>query len=185
MTIQTDLGRRIRELRTRMNLTLKDIEARVDVSATHVSEIERGKTSPTVGALARIAEALRVEPSRFLGGDDLPDHELLRAGEQLRVAFARDQCEMTALSAPVRGQDLSAGLMRWAPMAQEPPLRSYEGEHFISVLEGELLLEIGNERVLLRPGDCVHYRASRPHRLLNAGTLPCVGLWASSPKFGV
>lgn len=185
MTMQTDLGRRIREMRTRLNLTLKDIEARVDVSATHVSEIERGKTSPTVGALARIAEALQVDPSAFLGDDEQPRWFLRRASNRPRVAFTRDQFELEVLSAPVGEQDLSAGLTRWAPMAEEPPLSTHEGEHFAAVFQGELLLEISGERVRLESGDCVHFRANRPHRLINASDHECIGLWVSCPKFGV
>ena len=65
----TELGRRIKQLRLAQALTLKDIESKGGVSATHVSEIERGKTSPTVGALAKIAEALEVNPSFLV---DLP-----------------------------------------------------------------------------------------------------------------
>ena len=57
MSISVEVGRRIKQYRQKYNLTLKEIEARVNVSATHVSEIERGKTSPTIGALSRIAQA--------------------------------------------------------------------------------------------------------------------------------
>ncbi len=64
-----ELGKRIKQLRLSQGFTLKDIESKVGVSATHVSEIERGKTSPTVGALAKIASALQVNPSFLV---DLP-----------------------------------------------------------------------------------------------------------------
>ena len=44
-----ELGRRVKQLRLQKGMTLKEIESKVGVSATHVSEVERGKTSPTVG----------------------------------------------------------------------------------------------------------------------------------------
>ena len=62
----TELGRRIKMLRIAAGLTLKDLEERGGISATHVSEIERGKASPTIGALARIAHALGVRPAVLL-----------------------------------------------------------------------------------------------------------------------
>jgi transcriptional regulator with XRE-family HTH domain len=40
------LGQRLKACRTEAGLTLKAMEARAGVSATHISEIERGKTSP-------------------------------------------------------------------------------------------------------------------------------------------
>src|SRR5512140_1527271 len=58
-----ELGKRIKQERLRKQLTLKDIEAKVGISSTHVSEIERGRTSPTVGALSKIAAALDTKMS--------------------------------------------------------------------------------------------------------------------------
>lgn len=61
-----ELGRRVKQLRLQKGMTLKEIEAKVGVSATHVSEVERGKTSPTVGALSKIAAALEVNASYLI-----------------------------------------------------------------------------------------------------------------------
>ena len=53
-----ELGRRIRGLRAERHLTFRQGEEVSGLSATHLSEIERGRTSPTIGALTRIARAL-------------------------------------------------------------------------------------------------------------------------------
>ena len=58
MLDKAELGSRIKKTREAKHLTLKSIEASAGISATHISEIERGKTSPTLGALLRIAGAL-------------------------------------------------------------------------------------------------------------------------------
>jgi transcriptional regulator with XRE-family HTH domain len=72
MPTKQQLGERIKRFRLERNLTLKDVEVKAKVSATHVSEIERGMTSPTVGALTKIARALGTEPSYFLQNDPVP-----------------------------------------------------------------------------------------------------------------
>ena len=54
-------------------LTLKQVEAAAGLSATHLSEIERGRTSPTVGALLRIARALGKHPAYFVEPRELPE----------------------------------------------------------------------------------------------------------------
>src|SRR2546425_10447332 len=69
----TELGRRIKLLRIARGLTLKDLEERGGISATHVSEIERGKASPTVGALGRIARALDLRPATLVAPRMLPE----------------------------------------------------------------------------------------------------------------
>ena len=72
-TISKSLGDRVRRTRQEKGLTLKQIEIKVGISATHVSEIERGNTSPTIGALEKIAEALGVLPSYLIDIPPLPD----------------------------------------------------------------------------------------------------------------
>src|SRR5690348_3345045 len=76
-----ELGRRIKLLRISRGLTLKDLEERGGISATHVSEIERGKASPTVGALGRIARALGLRPATLVEPRMLPEMTVLRAAD--------------------------------------------------------------------------------------------------------
>ena len=72
MPSKEELGERIKRFRLDRNLTLKEVELKAKVSATHVSEIERGMTSPTIGALTKIARAMGTEPSYFLESDPYP-----------------------------------------------------------------------------------------------------------------
>ena len=53
MITKEDLGNRIRLVRKQRAYTLKDLERVSGFSATHISEIERGKTLPTIGAWSR------------------------------------------------------------------------------------------------------------------------------------
>jgi len=66
MEEKNQIGARIKQFRLSKGLTLKDIELKANVSATHVSEIERGMTSPTVGALAKIAHAMGTDVAYFV-----------------------------------------------------------------------------------------------------------------------
>src|SRR5262249_14769606 len=77
-SMPTELGERIKQLRLSQDLTFKQVGEKAKVSDTHLSEIERGKTSPTVGALVRIAHALGQEPAQLVDDEELP-----------RVAFTR------------------------------------------------------------------------------------------------
>jgi transcriptional regulator with XRE-family HTH domain len=59
------------KLRSERRLTLKQVESASGLSATHLSEIERGRTSPTIGALLRIARALEKDVSYFIEHEDI------------------------------------------------------------------------------------------------------------------
>jgi transcriptional regulator with XRE-family HTH domain len=73
MISKETLGSRVREIRQRRKMTLKDVEVSSGLSATHISEIERGMTSPTVGALIRIAGALEKDPGFFIEPRELDE----------------------------------------------------------------------------------------------------------------
>ncbi|GAA4471259.1 TetR family transcriptional regulator [Phytohabitans houttuyneae] len=63
------LGRRIRELRQRRRLSLRELARRLGVSAATVSQIEHGRTGVTVSRLARVAELLDVAVTELIGPD--------------------------------------------------------------------------------------------------------------------
>src|SRR5438132_10445465 len=84
-----EIGRRIRAVRRERGLTLRQVASAAGLSATHISEIERGHTTPTVGALLRVARALEKEPHFFLETERLPEISLVRSGDERRAIELR------------------------------------------------------------------------------------------------
>jgi len=181
-----ELGKRIKQLRLSQGFTLKDIESKVGVSATHVSEIERGKTSPTVGALAKIASALQVNPSFLV---DLPvgeDVTQTRKENRYRLVGAQNGAEWEILTGERPFAELSLFMLDLhkdmkAPLEQEPRA----GDKFLFVVEGVMQIELGEEQTVLRKGDSIHFKASRPMKILNMGDSPCRVFWAAWPRLTV
>ena len=58
MVPSTKLGRTIRKLRLKAEITLRELARRVKVSAAHMSDIEKDRRMPSDGLLRRIAEEL-------------------------------------------------------------------------------------------------------------------------------
>jgi transcriptional regulator with XRE-family HTH domain len=180
-----ELGRRIKMLRVSRGLTLKELEERGGISATHVSEIERGKASPTVGALARIAHALGVRPATLVEPRTLPLVTLKRAGHRERQPMALDRADLRPLTDPTHGVSIGAVLMR-LPIAREPALEhQHEGEEWLTVLSGQAEIRIESEVHLLRTGDSLHFRAERRHAYVNPASEPAVLLLASRPRMAI
>jgi transcriptional regulator with XRE-family HTH domain len=180
-----ELGRRIKLLRVRRGLTLKELEERGRISATHVSEIERGKASPTVGALSRIARALGVRPAQLVESRHDPEVVVTRAGEResLRVQWGSavlDPVTETAPSARVSAQMLTL------PIGREPALvHRHEGEEWATVLSGSAEIRIQEEIHRLRQGDSLHFRAERLHAYCNPSSSPAVLLIAARPRLAL
>jgi len=179
-----ELGRRIKLMRVSCGLTLKDLEERGGISATHVSEIERGKASPTVGALARIARALGLRPAALVEPRMLPEHSISRASDaRRRVQWGA--AIMESLAEPVHSATIGMHLLT-LPIAREPALmHQHEGEEWVTALSGAVELRVEKEGHVLREGDSLHFRAHRMHSYANLVSTPTVLLVACRPRLAL
>lgn len=116
-----ELGDRVRRLRTARGVTLKQVEAAVGVSATHVSEIERGKTSPTIGALAKIASALKVDMAFLLEAPPADRVHVSRPDDRCALTMGGGALELVPLSNPEIGIELSVFDIRLSENAAVEP----------------------------------------------------------------
>jgi len=170
MISKEDLGSRIRGVRKERGLTLKQLEASSGFSATHISEIERGKTSPTVGALLRIARALEKDPSYFLEEEQLSEVAITRRDRRPPLPEERTQAEGEYLSPGIPGGRLNAYLLRLdAGDSRTVLYDAHAGEEAFYVLKGRIEVTLGEQRLTAGPGDSVHYAADRAHGFRNAG----------------
>ena len=185
MPTKQQLGERIKRVRLERNLTLKDVEVRAKVSATHVSEIERGMTSPTVGALTKIARALGTEPSYFIQSDTYPSCSIVRNGDRLVLDFADWGARIHRLSTGIRNASMSFLEMELTAGAagSDAPAITHNGEELIHILKGVVEVRVGDDRHLLKEGDSIHFRSSKPHSIRNIGDGTSRVLCATSPPF--
>lgn len=61
---------RLKELRTNKDLTLKGVAERSGLSVSYLSDIERGRTTPTLNTLEALADALDMSVIDLLTGVD-------------------------------------------------------------------------------------------------------------------
>jgi transcriptional regulator with XRE-family HTH domain len=163
-----EVGKRIKRLRAEQNLTLKMVEAASGVSATHVSEIERGETVPTIGALARIARALGKRTAFFLEENELGDASVLTAESRVRESTPGGAASLERLTASIPGGCIQAIRVTLPPGRTHRAVRhAHDGVEVMVVLHGRVRVEIGSELHELGPGDAVHFDASRPHAYFN------------------
>ncbi len=168
MISKEEIGRRIKKMREEQHLTLKNVEAKAGISATHISEIERGKTSPTIGALIRIADALGKDPAYFIEDEELRDVSFI-ALEDLETSIlerAKGSKEMLTNSIP--SGKINAQLITLAPNeAKDILLHSHEGDESALILEGTVLFSIEGAVQKLTEGDSIYYVASQEHGYTN------------------
>ncbi len=184
MPSKKELGQRIKRFRLERNLTLKEVELKAKVSATHVSEIERGMTSPTVGALAKIAHAMGTEPSFFLQNNSYPNVSVVRKGSRRVLNFEDWGAKINCLSRGINRAKLSFVEMVLEPGAGKKiePIK-HTGETLLHVLKGVVEIYLGLERHLLKEGDTIHFKSQEPHTVRDIGDGQAKILVAALPPF--
>lgn len=70
MDIRRRVGLNVRRIREKQGFSQEGLAFACGLHRTYISGVERGVRNPTVVALDRIAQALKISPARLL--DDLP-----------------------------------------------------------------------------------------------------------------
>src|SRR6266545_2872968 len=88
--VSVDIGGRLRELREARNISMRTLATKSGLSANALSMIERGKTSPSVSTLYKLADALGVSITAFFGTESEKSQIVfIKADERTRVSFTR------------------------------------------------------------------------------------------------
>ncbi|WP_329332414.1 XRE family transcriptional regulator [Streptomyces sp. NBC_00663] len=194
------VGARIRQARQERGVSLRALAREVGVSASLVSQIETGKSQPSVSTLYALTTALGISVESLFE----PGEAAVAAGgttvAHALAAFAADPVgRLGPLITPgerdvleldsgvvwerlghVPGTDVDFLLVTYRPGGSSSgsgALMRHTGTEYGYLLSGELVLTLGFDKSVLRPGDAVCFESTTPHRYRNDGTEPAVGVW--------
>ena len=165
-------GIRLRALREGMDLSLRDLAERSDVSAPMLSQVERGETSPTLAVAERIAGGLELSLSQLLRLDETDGVSVVRAAERRRGGRGAHRYEV--LTPPLPGLRAEVSLHSLAPGAStagpdDPPMHEPGSRETAVVERGPVRFVCGGVAHDLKHGDAVTFDADLPHHFENPG----------------
>lgn len=173
-----DLGERLKALRNEQGLTLVQLGQQVGLSASYLSQIERGVAMPSLPKLAAIARFLDVEVAHFFE-DDASSPCPIGWNQGRRLQNTADTI-VELLSADLSNEKIQPYRMVCPPGVSRD-LPTHPGEKCGFVLKGQLTVTAGEETFVLEAGDSIHYQATQPHSWRNEGTEECIAVWVVSP----
>ena len=174
--VPSELGARLRAIRVARGLGLREVARRLELSPSSISQIETGKSRPSVRTLHALASEFGVTVDEFLPGEpglvvqraaDRPAIEL-NSGvrwERLMVWADEDVEFMEAIYEPGGGSSPGNALV------------GHHGHEFGHVLSGTLRIVLGFDEYVLEPGDSITFPSSTPHRLSNEGPETARAIW--------
>jgi transcriptional regulator with XRE-family HTH domain len=164
---EEQFGERIRTIRTRKGFTQKQLADKSKLNINTLSMVEKGKTSPSIGTLQRLARAL-----------DVPIAEFFDSSESLnKIVFTslHTRPETTCCHALI--QNLAKGINNSTiepfVITMEKDAGSggrslvHSGFEFAYCLSGEILYLIGEMEYPMSAGDSIVFPAQLPHRWEN------------------
>ena len=190
------IGAELRRRRESMGISLRELARRVSVSASLVSQVERGLAMPSVSTLYSIARVLDLSldqlferepdrPSEPGSPANPPFDEVAHTNERPIIRLA-DGISWERLAGD---QDAAVEMIHsiYPPGTESCPVDAlirHRGRETGFVIEGQLTVNIGFKTVVLGPGDTITFQSTTPHRLANEGTVPVRAVWLTidSPR---
>lgn len=162
-----NVARQIRLQRRRCNLSQRALASASGLSRNTLSLLERGRTSPTVSTLQKLAVALDIEIAAFF--EPCP---------QRNIVFCKASQGPTSPLSHGSFSDLGAGLadklatplvLHLKHGATSGPALSHDGQLFIFCLSGQLSYTVDEQRFDLESGDSLLFDGHLPHRYETPG----------------
>ncbi|MBR8743919.1 helix-turn-helix domain-containing protein [Nocardiopsis sp. MG754419] len=199
-------GERIRTLRTARGLSLRELAGRLEISASALSQIERGKMRPSVTRLYQIMGELNVPMAAVFGPETsepaAPDAFTTPMGEAPGPRWEpesdtglggvavtrREEAATLELGHGVRYRRLTPGAvpgMNYFESVYPPGSYSSQNAEYVrhrgheigNVVSGVLTVDVGFDTYELHPGDSITYPSTTPHRISNQGKSDAVAIW--------
>lgn len=164
----------LRREREDRGLSLAELSRQSGVSRAMISQIETGKTTPTVTVLWKIVTALGVPFSALLGESEPPAVTIVRRTQTRTIESAGGALVSRPLFLPSRGRHVEVYELTLAPRGRvaSPPHAPGTVELLV-VTRGALHLEVGADSHALRTGDAIEFRADVPHSYINPSARAC------------
>jgi len=175
--VETDpqrTGRALRELRTSRGWPLRRLAAASGCSASFISQIEQGKTSPSLVSIKRICRSLGLTVAEFLQmSEGRTEAKVIRAGAPSTIVYKWPRAVLRYLLPPSEQSSFSI-LVLEMPVRGGTPWRAAQRSMNETgvVLQGQVQFQVGGDTVDLEPSDAVHFDLVHRHRWRNRGRVP-------------
>jgi transcriptional regulator with XRE-family HTH domain len=179
---EVDVGARLRAIRHLRRATLKTVADRAGLSESFLSQVERGKASPSVASLTRIAGALGVQVADlFEAHTARSDPRVLRREHRPTLGFGNRARKYLLTPRPLENLEVFTAEFVPGGSTGDEPYTHGESEELVVVLSGRIQLQLGERLFELEQGDSLDYLSSTPHRVANAGDDIAEVMWIISP----
>ena len=152
---------RLRSLRNTLGLSLDELAARTNLSASTISRVETGKRTISLDVLLPLAAALQIDLDALLdvrGDDDVVIHPTPNSsGQRTTWMLSRPTSRTLAIK------------MRLEPTDEAADQRVHPGHDWFFVIEGRVRLSLGDRQITVEEGEAAEFTTMTPHAFAAIG----------------
>jgi transcriptional regulator with XRE-family HTH domain len=182
MSIDNTFYSKIKQYRKEQNLTIKELAEQVQITASMLSQIERGLANPSINTMKVIAQALNIPLFKFFLDDDRTNDLVVTPATRKRISLPHAKGIDYELLTP----DLN-GVIEFCQFTLDPQKTSsdkpmnHSGEEVALILEGVAHLCFDHSTVTLQAGDSIRIPPETNHKWFNPTEQPLVLVFAITP----
>lgn len=174
------IGEKIRELRKSRSISMSELAARVGVTDSYISQLERNVADPSVSVLRRISAALNVPIATFFD-ENYEEPALIRRGEYRKCPSPMDGLNLEGLTPVPSEWNNRMELFQFTLQPKKlGEILQHSGETCIYVTKGSLEISLENASYSLKKGDSIYVNANVPYQLRNTATTTAAGILCST-----
>jgi transcriptional regulator with XRE-family HTH domain len=176
-----DIGRKIKQLRDGRKLNVKQLAQLVDCTPSLISQLERGKTDPSISMLKKIAKALDANIVDFFMGGMVNGDVVTRKEDRVDIQLDRWEARIQSLVKNVMNKKMQPFYTVIKPGGGSHGLYSHEGEEFGFIVAGTLNLMLDDRIYTVGTNESFYFSSQIPHDWGNSGTEDVVVIWVITP----
>ncbi len=173
-----EMAARIRYLREIEGLTTYEMAAKTDVTNDEYVQCESGNSDLNFAFIYRCALALNVDVTDIIEGHSptLKSFTVTRAGAGQEIANAHGMTYYN-LAYAFRNRIAEPLYVKTKfdeeALHKDIELTTHEGQELDLVIDGHLLIQVGEHRTTLGPGDSIYFDSSTPHGMIAVNGEDC------------
>lgn len=165
---KTSLGARLRGLRRERGLSIARLAAEAGITGGLISQVENGRTDPSLSTLRKIAKILRV-PTFYLLVNEPQAATVRSSADRLRLNTHGGGVQYEFISDPSDGQVEFTTVHVKTGYTSGGNMDAHPGRECALVLQGKMRLKIEENYFDLGVMESITFDALRPHQWENTG----------------
>lgn len=174
------IGEKIKKLRNEKELTITDISERTNLTKSQISQIETGKSLPSLKSLLAITKALDITVGYFFN-TDIDNSELVVKAAKRKVISMNNGVTLYLLTPNLKNRMVEFLSVVYEEGATSGVLHSHTGEEYGVVLKGRLQIKVNNKTYILEKNDSIVFNSNIPHKITNIHKGKTEVIWANTP----